>query len=197
VRILAILLSLISTAAAATWDQLPLVSFLHELDAHFVDVNVQAVEKDFGALHPWKAGNALPTSFNDAGLKQPVHLVSCDIYFDGGSHYYLFRGANGKYLVLCTDPGSYGSSDAKKCVRVDKPRLFLGALHFTDKSGVVVPFDSDCERFLLAVIKSEVERINKLPLESKQVPNQLPDPTSPSVTRPAVAGRAPLVTADH
>ena len=29
------------------------------------------------------------------------------------------------------------------------------------------------------------------------VPNQLPDPTSPSVTPPAGAGRAPFVAADH
>ena len=31
----------------------------------------------------------------------------------------------------------------------------------------------------------------------REVPNQLPDPTSPSVTPPAGAGGAPSVTADH
>ena len=31
----------------------------------------------------------------------------------------------------------------------------------------------------------------------KRKPNQLPDPTSPSVTRPAGAGHAPSVAADH
>ena len=36
------------------------------------------------------------------------------------------------------------------------------------------------------------------PFQAKMtVPNQLPDPTSPSVTCPAGAGRAPSVAADH
>jgi hypothetical protein len=32
---------------------------------------------------------------------------------------------------------------------------------------------------------------------AKDPPNQLPDPTSPSVTPPAGAGDAPFVAADH
>ena len=87
-------------------------------------------------------------------------LVACDVYLDGGSHYYLFRGANGKFLLLCTDPGSIGSADPGKTIVVEKPRLFLGVSHFSEKNKVVVPYGSTCEKFLLAAIKSEVERIN-------------------------------------
>jgi hypothetical protein len=37
----------------------------------------------------------------------------------------------------------------------------------------------------------------QLLLKLQELPNHLPDPTSPSVTRPAGAGRAPSVAADH
>jgi hypothetical protein len=184
------LLLFAAPAFAATWDQLPLVSFLH-------DVDIRSVENDFAVLHPWKATDPLPTSFGAAGLTQPVRLVACDIYLDGGSRYYLFRGANSRYLVVCTDPGSFGAPDSKKVIPVDKPRLFLGASHFSDKNKVLIPYDSECERFLLAAIKNEVDRINRLPTGRKDVPNQLPEPTSPSVTPPAGAGGAPSVAVAH
>ena len=37
----------------------------------------------------------------------------------------------------------------------------------------------------------------RIPFSEERAPNQLPDPTSSSVTRPAGAGHAPSVAADH
>lgn len=115
-------------------------------------------------------------------------LMTCVVYLDGGSQYYLFRGANGRFPVRCTDPGPRGSPASKTVAAMDKPRLFLGVSHFSDKNGVVIPYDSACERFLLAAIKDEVERINKLPMEWRHVPDQTPD-CAPAPVAPA-AGKA-------
>jgi len=87
------------------------------------------VKEKFETLHPWKQGMPLPKSFEDAGLTLPVSLVDASLYFDGGSLSYLFRGANGKFLVFCTDTGIYRGKD-KKFVKVTAPRLFLGTFHF-------------------------------------------------------------------
>lgn len=148
------LISIVLPAAlcAASWADLPLAYGLNQVDR-------ASVEKEFKSVHPWQPGAALPRSFKDAGLASPVTLVACDIYLDGGSHFYLFRGANGKFLALCTDSGSYYSEEKKQSVPVDHPRLFLAAFHFGDKNRVTVPFESPTERFLLTAIKSEVARI--------------------------------------
>jgi hypothetical protein len=178
-KLLALFILFAAPAFAATWDQLPVV-FL------FDDSELILLRTNFAELHPWKIGNPLPASFKDAGLDAPVELVGCDMYLDGGSHYYLFRGANSKYLVLCTDSGSYGSSKSNKIITVDRPHLFLGAEHFTEKKKVIVPYDSACERFLLAAIKSEVERLKKLSWPARKGPRSPPNPTPNHVAPTAV-----------
>ena len=161
----------------ATWDQLPLAYGLDEVDR-------AVVEKDFAALHPWKSGDALPVNFKEVGLESPVKLVACDMYLDGASRYYLFRGANGKFLVLCTDTSMYQSSD-KKIIQVDKPRLYLGVWHFSDKNKVLVPLDSPTEKFLLEAIKGEVDRYNLASKETNTKPSHTSEPArQPETVQP-------------
>jgi len=173
IRHTAILLAVLTVSHAASWDDLPLAYGLREVDS-------TAVEKDFESLHPWKPSAELPLSFKDAGLESPVRLVACDLYFDGGSRFYLFRGMNGKFLVLCTDAVDYYSNETKKKVPVDKPRLFLGTFHFSNEPRVVVTVDSPTERFLVAAIKAEVSRITAEKSKMTEKPNQSPEPTAPS-----------------
>ena len=160
-----ILLAVLTVSQAASWDDLPLAYGLREVD-------LTAVKKDFESLHPWKPGAELPLSFKDAGLESPARLVACDLYFDGGSRFYLFQGMNGKFLVLCTDAVDYYSNE--------KPRLFLGTFHFSNEPRVVVTVDSPTERFLVAAIKAEVSRITAEKSKMTEKPNQSPEPTAPS-----------------
>lgn len=124
------------------------------------------VKKNMAEMHPWKAGMPLPKSFKEAGLKPPVRLVYFSFYFDGGSHAYLFKGANEKFLVFCSEPPEYDYikiNDKKLQFRVrDFSRLYLGAWHCTDKGGTVIPLDSETEQFLLAAIETEAARISIL-----------------------------------
>ena len=147
------LLFLCGSAFSATWDQLPLAVGLHGADP-------KIVQSGIGKSHPWKPGDALPASFKDAGLDAPVKLVACDIYLDGGSRYYIFRGSNDRFLLLCTDSGMSFSPETKKVSKVEQPRVYLAAAHFGSKSKVEVPADSATEQFLLSAIMSEVARIS-------------------------------------
>ena len=122
----------------------------------FEGIDEESVVKNLDTLQPWKAGDPLPTSFQEAGLEMPVDLVAGSMYLDGGSQCYLFRGANNKYLSVCTD--------------VYATTLYLGVYHFSHKKGTVVPWDSDCERFLSAAIESAVAKLDKQQ-------NQPPKPT--------------------
>ena len=163
---------LVAPVFSATWEQLPPAWI-------FDGVDLESIEPHFDTLHPWKAGDPLPTCFKDAGLESPVALVAGNVYLDGGSQFYLFRGANGKYLVLCTDTHNYDEYDSQnhsKTVHVDKPRLYLGVSHFSNKNRVVVPYDSKCEHFLVAAIQSEVERIDKLSKDQSAKPTGASSP---------------------
>ena len=154
--------ALFTTAFAANWEQLPVVWMIF-------GVHPEDIQKDFATLHPWKPGDPLPTNFAEAGLKLPVELVGCEMYLDGGSIFYIFRGSNSKYLMVCTDSGSYGVRGSDEIKEVKKPRLFLAAGHFKDKNKVVVPFDSKCERFLITAIKDCAARAQAL---QKSEPNR-------------------------
>jgi hypothetical protein len=183
-RELAILVLATSTTFAATWDQLPVVDGVNQ-------VSPTVIESDLDALHPWKAGRPLPTSFEDAGLTAPVELVAFSMYYDGGSRYYIFGGANKKYLMVCTDrPAVYSQAD-KKLVRNDVPALYLRAAHVYRQTKVPVPRDSACERFLLKAIRDEVDRITALQEQKKRQLNKLPLPTSANGTPAADALVAP------
>ncbi len=150
--IFGILFLVTSVLRGATWDQLPLAYGLHSGDC-------ERIQKSYDVLHPWKPGGVMPDNFEAAGLASPVTLVACDIYLDGGSRFYLFRGSNDKFLVICTDAGSYYDSRAKKSVEVRRPRLFLGTFHFSEKPRAELPEGSKTERFLLEAIRSEVDRL--------------------------------------
>jgi hypothetical protein len=148
-------------ALPAPWDKVPHVRM--PVDAEW---DFDFVKKNMAELHPWKAGMPLPKNFKEAGLKPPVRLVDCKIYFDGGSNVYLFRGANGKFLVLCNEPPEYEyvnvNHEKLKFLVRDFTTLHLGAWHCADKEGTVIPPDSETERFLLAAIESEAARIGTL-----------------------------------
>lgn len=140
------------SAFAATWDQLPFAGGVHDIDP-------KVVEQGVGRSHPWQPGDTLPANFKDAGLTPPVKLVACDIYLDGGSRFYIFRGANDKFLMFCTDSGLSYSAETKKTSPVAKPKLYLAASHSSSKRKMEIPVGSATEQFLLDAIKSEVERI--------------------------------------
>jgi len=139
-----------SNAFSATWEQLPAIVGVNKVDP-------KTVKADFDLLHPWKQDLPLPKAFEDAGLTRPVALVSASLYLDGGSRSYVFQGANGKFLVFCTDTKFYAGKDGKS-ENVTAPRIFLGTFHFTQKPRTVVPADSDTERFLIAALAAEARR---------------------------------------
>jgi hypothetical protein len=140
---------------AASWDRLTLATSLELVD-------IEPVVRDLAVLQPWNSTKPLPGDFSQAGLKSPVALVACGVYFDGGSRYYLFEGANKKFLLLCTDPGSYYNPDKKMSEAVKTPRLYLGVAHFSDAKGnVPVPIGSATEHFLLAAIVEGVKQANR------------------------------------
>ena len=85
-------------------------------------------------------------------------------------------------------------------------RVWSDALHtYSDgvaEIAVSASSPTKTVRLALDLMANSTDRISALEqsLASLRVgvrPNQLPDPTSPSVTRPAGAGHAPSVTADH
>jgi hypothetical protein len=157
----AIFVLLAETAFAASWEQLKVATSLELVD-------IQPVLSDLASLQPWNATKPLPTDFDQAGLGAPVPLVACGFYFDGGSRYFLFRGANKKFLILCTDPGAYYNSKKKVQEDVKVPQLYLGVAHFSDvKARATVPIDSATERFLLAAIVEGVKEADIPPNQSK------------------------------
>jgi hypothetical protein len=102
------------------------------------------------------------------------------------------KSKSGKFVGGKVD-GSWKWEDSKVVLRFDTK----------DRKGCVCEFrreQKQGKRELILVHPSEfplsdVFGDDYLWQESK--PNQLPDPTSPSVTRPAGAGHAPSVGADH
>ena len=143
-----------SSVFAADWSKVPYVRMPRGAESDF-----DFVKNNMKDLHPWKSDMALPCSFKDVGLDQPVRLVNCSLFFDGGSRCYLFRGANNKFLVLCTDTPLGGAPDGTMQKR-ESATLYLGAWHWSDKAGTAVAMDSKTEHFLLAAIQNEAERIS-------------------------------------
>jgi len=148
-----------SVVFSAPWSKVPYVRM--PVDAEW---DFDFVKENMAELHPWKPGMTLPKNFMEAGLKPPVRLVHCSLYFDGGSCAYLFKGANGKFLVLCSEPPEYEYLNDKKIelLKRDFSRLYLGAWHCTDKAGTVIPLDSETEQFLLVAIQDEAARISAI-----------------------------------
>ncbi len=153
-RTLILLVFLAVPASCATWDQLPLVMLPNR-------GKELTIEKRCGHLFPWESGMPLPTNYAEAKLTELVQLVDCGSYDDGGSQYYLFRGANGRCPLFCTDTEVQWKSKGSETIQPKKPRLFLGVAHYSDYARVVVPCDSPCEHFLLRAIRVEVERLRK------------------------------------
>jgi len=63
-------------------------------------------------------------------------------------------------------------------------------------AGYYITYAIGLFRWRLRLLRAKQQR-EALKREGEMMPNQLPDPTSPSVTPPAGAGGAPSVAADH
>ena len=154
-RAILIFLTLGCVALAAPWDMLPYL-----IGHSMPEAKIQALQKDPALMAPWKPGDRLPRNFVDAGLTLPVRLVASEMYFDGGSHNYIFEGSNGKYLVVCTDSPIRSNPKTRKVMMTDIAHLYLGAFHFTQNPKLAVPIGSETERFLLDAINEEVKRLD-------------------------------------
>ena len=79
-----------------------------------------------------------------------------------------------------------------------RARLFAAQAKGSSKTRVMekeIWDDDECSRAVPNSLRFGFFSLSLFGL--KTVPNQLPDPTSPSVTPPAGAGCAPSVAADH
>jgi hypothetical protein len=79
---------------------------------------------------------------------------------------------------------------------IPEGRFLLGAERKDEKIIFTLTREGETQAFLKSK-PFEIETIKHVDVTSRNEANQLPDPTSPSVTRPAGAGRAPSVAADH
>lgn len=139
---------------AAPWSDLPSLTLS--------DVGLtEMVEADYSSLHPWKASQPLPTSFEEAGLTTPVRLVATKLHLDGGSRFYLLKGSNDKFLMICTEPEAYHDKENNGTIEVAEPKIFIGAAHISSNLKKEVPLNSETEIILLDTIRKEVDRIRK------------------------------------
>lgn len=152
-RILLLFFLLGAPAVGAPWDMLPFV-----LGRSITTAEMKTLRNDPGVMRRWKQGDTLPTSFLDAGLTSPVRLVGDEVYLDGGSQVYLFKGANGEFLAVCTDSPLMFDRKIRKPVYREFLHLYLGAFHYTQKPNLRVPIGSETERFLLDAINDAVAR---------------------------------------
>jgi hypothetical protein len=150
----------------------------------------------FGGGGPKNVPNA---AFSDIALTDPESTLG----------YYFMR----VHFLDEYPPPPPASLARPGLVAQEQPLKIAGAeIKFVNNGGTLVMKADENERRWLKMVptlKKEMKEKNLTPHQMTellpiglgsstiQVPNQLPDPTSPSVTPPAGAGAAPSVAADH
>ena len=107
--------------------------------------------------HPWTKGRPLPTSLADCGLEADAKLVAATIYLDGGSRLFALKDSKGAYFVFCTSkPQAQAKHDGDAAW---DEHFIVGAKHYLEKEGGLVPRGSSTEAFLLKVISGRVSHV--------------------------------------
>jgi hypothetical protein len=101
----------------------------------------------------------------------------------------LFLVKKGEFLYLDDEPLSPDSwsPEITEVLKARKARFLV----------LVIPSKDRFQSFISLVDKARELPVEGIVIESADEPNQLPVPTSPSVTPPACAGGTPSVAADH
>ncbi|MFT3867846.1 MAG: hypothetical protein QM715_05050 [Nibricoccus sp.] len=104
--------------------------------------------------HPWKPTQPLPTTLAEAGLGEDASLVVSMIYLDGGSRVFALKDGAGRYLLFCTTKPQMQTEYDKGSAFEEK--FYVGAAHWADAGGAVVPRGSKAEEFLLKVARGKI-----------------------------------------